>query len=264
MRNPTMATEVFATVVRFLKEYCGVHSLTSESEQAHLTNFIKELQRQTGGHGDVDVLAEAGPAAVLLWTSQKKFEGVGAQHRKELCSLINAAIRDDHEDLASSTAEITRAINTTCVVRGQDVSPQRFPTDGTSWRGSGFDDAHRPFFTVGKQYRVPGFLATSFSEAVATEFRDEWAFVPPGGSRIMWIVHVDPAGQRDTSKRCQHVNFVSHSHVGGESEYLFTAYSAFTVRSVRWGEGGAPHCIELDAAMDNKDEPEDLPLAPWY
>lgn len=140
-------------------------------------------------HGDVDVLEEAGSAAVLLWTSQKKFVGVDAQHHKELCSLVNAAIRDDHEDLASSTAEITRAINTTCVVRGQDMYEQCFPTDGITWRGSGFDDAHRPLFTAGKQCRVPGFLATSFSEEVATEFRDEWAFILPDGSRITWIVH---------------------------------------------------------------------------
>ena len=24
-----------------------------------------------------------------------------------------------------------------------------------------------------------------------------------------------------------------------------------------------PHMIELEAAVDNKEEPEDLPLAPW-
>ena len=24
-----------------------------------------------------------------------------------------------------------------------------------------------------------------------------------------------------------------------------------------------PHVIELEAAVDNKEEPEDLPLAPW-
>ena len=62
-----------------------------------------------------------------------------------------------------------------------------------------------------------------------------------------------------------------------EQEYLFTAYSIFTVRSVAWGAGGAPHRIELDAASDNRVEAEGgegrwatpagsehLPLAPWY
>ena len=77
--------------------------------------------------------------------------------------------------------------------------------------------------------------------------------------------------------RCAHVNYVSHTHVGGEAEFLFAPYSIFTVRSVAWGAGGAPHRIELDAATDNRAEAEggagrwatpagseDLPLAPWY
>ena len=41
--------------------------------------------------------------------------------------------------------------------------------------------------------------------------------------------------------------------------------SAFEVLSVSWNAGtdAAPHEIELLAAVDNKAEPEDLPLAPW-
>ena len=51
----------------------------------------------------------------------------------------------------------------------------------------------------------------------------------------------------------------------GEEEYLFAPYSAFTVLSVSWNAGtiAAPHEIELLAAVDNKAEREDLPLAPW-
>eukprot|EP01046_Picozoa_sp_COSAG06_P035146 COSAG06_NODE_3745_length_4949_cov_10.597938_3_plen_70_part_00 len=65
--------------------------------------------------------------------------------------------------------------------------------------------------------------------------------------------------------------------VGGEAEFLFAPYSIFTVRNVTWGQGGAPHRIELDAATDNLVQAEggdgrwatpagseDLPLAPWY
>ena len=43
-------------------------------------------------------------------------------------------------------------------------------TPSVTLSGGGFDDAHRGFFTVGKKYRVPGFLATSFSEDKAEEF----------------------------------------------------------------------------------------------
>ena len=90
------------------------------------------------------------------------------------------------------------------------------------------------------------------------------------------MVHVDPAGEHDATKRCKHVNFVEHSLVPGEEEYLFAAYSIFTVRKVTWGQNGAPHLIELDAASDNKPDAEGgsgrwatpigsegLPSAPW-
>ena len=140
---------------------------------------------------------------------------------------------------------------------------------------------------VGKQYRVPGFLATSFSKAAAVRFlRTQQAW---GRQPILWTVHVDPAGERDFTKRCKHVNYVSHSliadHAGApvEREYLFAAYSIFTVRSVEWNveidaaTNVVGHRIELDAASDNAVAAEGgagrwatpagsegLPLAPWY
>ena len=69
----------------------------------------------------------------------------------------------------------------------------------------------------------------------------------------------------DPERKCVHVNLMEKTNVPGEEEYLFAPYSAFTVLSVRWGAGTvvAPHEIELLAAVDNKAEREDLPLAPW-
>ena len=46
----------------------------------------------------------------------------------------------------------------------------------------------------------------------------------------------------------------------------FASHSVFTVLSARWRAGttaAEPHEIELLAAVDNKQEPEGLPLAPW-
>ena len=78
-----------------------------------------------------------------------------------------------------------------------------FPPGGDTYRGGGFDDAHRDFFTVGKQYRVPGFLATSFSKAKAEEFqRRAEKPTSPGGPRrqsVLWTVHVDPEGETDAA-----------------------------------------------------------------
>ena len=212
---------------------------------------------------------DAGPTAELLWTSAQRFEGVEG-HEKELCSLINSAIRDDPPELAGPTAGVCRAINTLCVVRGHAVGELRFPKGGITYRGGGFDNANKAFFTEGKQFRVPGFLATSFSKSIATNFRDNIATPPPGGSRIMWLIRIDPEGETNPEKRCKHVNFVSNSHIADddgnprEAEFLFAPYSVFTVKTVTWGADGEPHEVILKAATDNAAEPEDVPLAPWY
>ena len=274
----TLATDVFYTVNNFLRQYCRVYGLTSDANNARLRHFMVELQRQTGQHVDVDPLALAGPTAELLWTSQLRFEGVTEQHSKELCSLINAAIRDDRPELAGPTARVVRSINTLCVVRDHDaaaLASLRFPPGGRTFRGSSFDNQYRDFFTVGKSYRVPGFLATSCSEDVATQFmRLAEAY---GRQPVMWVVYLDPAGEHDADRRCKHANYVSHTHVGGEAEFLFTAYSIFTVRSVQWVEDGAPHRIEVYAATDIRAQAEggdspwatpvgsaELESAPWY
>ena len=196
------------------------------------------------------------------------------EHEKEFCSLLNAAIRDDHATLAPSAATLTRGINAMCVEgRGGAVLP--FPPSGTTLRGGGFNNDFIDFFTEGKVFRQPCFLATSFAAHKAEEFRARAEAA--GFPSVLWVIRVDPAGEHDLTKRCKHVNFVKHSLVPGEQEYLFTAYSIFTVRSVTWGSGGAPHRIELDAASDNRVEAEgtgggrwatpigslELPLAPW-
>ena len=194
-------------------------------------------------------------------------------HDKEFCSLLSAAIRDDNERLSTPTAMIARGINAMCV-EGRTAVALAFPAEGTTYRGGGFDDSFRGFFAVGTCFRQPCFLATSFAESKAEFFRQKAQ--AQGFQTVIWVVRVDPAGEGDTSKRCKHVNFVEHSLVPGEQEYLFTAYSIFTVRSVTWGAGGAPHRIELDAASDNQAAAEGgqgrwatpagsegLPLAPW-
>jgi hypothetical protein len=57
---------------------------------------------------------------------------------------------------------------------------------------------------------------------------------------------------------------VRKSLVDGEKEYLFTAYSVFTVLHVEWKDDDTLSRIVLEAALDNSAEDEDLPLAPWY
>eukprot|EP01043_Picozoa_sp_COSAG02_P022490 COSAG02_NODE_1172_length_14106_cov_77.834725_2_plen_535_part_00 len=277
----TLAAQIIGKIQDFVFQYCYVHGLISGPELQAAKYFAGELQRQVvarpdGGGGGGDLLAEVRHTAALLWTSQLRFEGMG-DHANEFCSLLNAAIRDDVEELSAPAVALTLGINALCL-QAREGAALAFPPLGEVFRGTGFDDDHRGFFEVGRAYRVPGFLATSFSEAKATEFMRRAQ--QQGKRGVLWVVRVDPAGEQDPTKRCKHVNFVEHSLVAGEFEYLFTAYSIFTVRGVTWGVGGEPHRIELDAASDNSVEAEGghgdgsrwatpvgseaLPLAPWY
>ena len=278
----TLSVQVFTKLYEFLFTFCQVHGLTAEAEMECMMRFHQRLSTETANHDKVDVMGEVGATAELLWTSALRFDGMGT-HTKELCSLLNAAIRDDHPDLAVAVVAMVSAVNTLCVVRRTDAPARRFPTGGITYRGAGFGDDPqlKDFFTEGKHYRVPGFLATSFDENVAREFLFRAAENSP--EQIMWVVYVDPEGETVPARRCMHVNYVENSHIKNsdgtprEAEYLFAPYSIFTVRSVTWGADGVPHRVELDAASDNRAEAEggqgrwatpphseDLPLAPWY
>jgi hypothetical protein len=124
---------------------------------------------------DDAVLGEVARAAQQLWTSDERLaggEGVPAAHRRELCAMLNAALRADDPALLAAALPLIRAIDSLRVVYG--VRPEarlRFPPVYRSFRGGGLPDAQRGFFAVRVEYRVPGSLATSF---------DREARHPPG------------------------------------------------------------------------------------
>ena len=55
-----------------------------------------------------------------------------------------------------------------CVVRRKEKD-QKFPPAAITHRGGALPLQHHAFFTAGKKYRVPMYLATSFSEDKAYE-----------------------------------------------------------------------------------------------
>ncbi len=112
-----------------------------------------------------DVLGNVPCVAQRLWTSDQHYcgEGVSPEHRREFCSLLNAALRDDDPALLAAAMPLIRAINSLCVVRGaRDEARLRFPPAGCCFRGGGLPEAHLGFFAPGRKYRSPGYLATSF------------------------------------------------------------------------------------------------------
>ena len=88
----------------------------------------------------------------------------------------------------------------------------RYPPGGMSHRGGGLPLAHLPFFTEGKKFRVPMFLATSFDEDVAyrlaallmtachdcslTCCRFWYMAFDRGEPPVHWIIRVDPRGEK--------------------------------------------------------------------
>ncbi len=111
---------------------------------------------------------------------------------------------------------------------------------------------------VGKQYRVPMFVASSTNMAKAQEFSamaEAWGLPP-----VRFTIRLHAVD------KCVHVAYIEGA-VADEAEFLFVPYSAFTVLSVKWKANPTPanpHEVELLAAADNRKESELLPLAPWH
>jgi hypothetical protein len=212
-----------------------------------------------------EVVLNVSAAAQRMWTSTQKLDDVPPQHHLELCSMINRSLRDDAPEVMPSLAVLVRGINMLCIKRCKP-SEQLLPPNMRTFRGGELPMQHVEFYRtrLGKKYRVPGYLATSFSERVAYNFL--YTKFLEGKTPVKWIVELDPRGRDDPVFKCKHVNFLDTNTLG-EEEFLFTPYSVFTILEVR-----VPHhpndvdpvVVRLQAAVDNLKEDEGLDLAPWY
>lgn len=262
-RPAKYAHDLLSCVHSLVVAFCALRKIPASVGEA----FFKSLQKQAQQRADL-LEGDVSNAAQFLWTSAVTMEQ-GTDTPLELCSLINEAIRLDAAPLVSPLAVLSRSINQLCVVRAKGPLASTFPPGGVVFRGSRLPSHVQHFYVKEKKYRVPGLLATSFSRDKATEFLVRAHINDMGSLRqpvVLWRVHLDPRGAANPAFRCMHVNLVQHAAVAGEEEFLFAPYSVFTVRATAWNAGTAkdPHVVDLDAANDNAEEPEDLPLAPWY
>jgi hypothetical protein len=211
---------------------------------------------------DIQAMAE------YLWTSSEKHRIVNDM---ELCSVLNAVIRDDVAEEIEAAIMVFRSINSRRIRRnnaGASINKQSYPPGGETWRGGGFRREHRAFFErmIGKKYRVPGFLATSVHRETAAAFAFTASMANPSHPRAMWRITFDPKGKEYPKYRVRHMTLVSKTLIMSEHEYLFSPYSVFTLVSVKWSAHDLtkPHEFTIRAARDNKEEDECLPLTPWY
>ena len=228
-----------------------------------------------------DEHAEDGAAtAEMLWTSARKVEG-----KSEICSIVNAAIREDDPSNIVHAVVFARAIELRRDMRNNFVNnPKRYPNmkaradmfpqghfpDSLKhhdwvvcWRGGGFNNCFQDFFADGKYYRCPGIIATSLDTVIPRRFAQ--MCLSNNQPATLWGILLDGRGANDSKYRCKHASFVSKTHCPGEDEFLFSPYSVFQVLATKWSPQPTElHVVMLRAALDNRNYPKDLPLTPWY
>ena len=163
---PELQHQLFSSMHSFLTLMCVRYKQPASAGK----DLFLRLQGESF-ENPKELLSEIQVAASRIWTSTQKLQGacVDKAFNVEFCSLLNRALRDDDAELMPHLVVIVRAINALCIVRRESKS-LKFPPNSESHRGGALPLEHHAFFTAGKKYRVPMYLATSFSEDKAYEF----------------------------------------------------------------------------------------------
>jgi len=265
MPEPDHVASVLAAMRRVILLYGKRHGVDHQRCRRFYQSMEEEVQRtivsQTHKHTSNAPFRDFNRLCEYMWTSAHKLKGIKAI---EFCTILNDVIRDDIAEEVVHAAVIARAINAQIISRVAHLvhdTMNKWPPGGVCWRGGGFKDEFRSFFTPKRLYRIPAFLATAFDKAICDRFIRR--MTDPSLSPVRWKIMLDPRGEKSYAHRCKQAGYVSCTHVPGEEEYLFCPYSVFTVKTVEWGDGIEPHEITIEAFQDNRRAGPNLPLAPW-
>lgn len=164
--SPELQHQLFSSMHSFITLMCVRHQQPAAAGK----DLFLRLQGESF-ENPKELLSEIQVAATRIWTSTQKLQGAGVDKslNVEFCSLINRALRDDDAHVMPHLVVVVRAINALCIVRRETAS-LKFPPNSESHRGGALPLQHHAFFTAGNKYRVPMYLATSFSEDKAYEF----------------------------------------------------------------------------------------------
>jgi hypothetical protein len=165
--EPNQQHEVFGSLHSFLVLYAKKKGLPEAAAEDLFGRLRHETLEPAAGldesWGDVPCLGQR------IWSSDLKLRDVPVQpgFKLEVCTMLNDAIRSDYQDLLDAAMPLIRAINLLCVVLGARPDQQlRFPQESECFRGGGILNEWLEFFQEDLKYRVPSFLATSFSREV--------------------------------------------------------------------------------------------------
>lgn len=144
--------------------------------------------------------------------------------------------------------------------------PRKWPASNKCFRGTSMPKhIFEAFFEEGLIYRTGSILSYSFDEPVAEEFAALSA-LKSDGERIP-IIFEENFDTQTPYPHCLHVNYLEHSLVKGEKEFLHSAYSIFEVleildREIASIEG---RFVRLLAHRDNRVKGmRGLPVARWH
>jgi hypothetical protein len=163
---PDLQHQLFASIHAFISTMCQCIRVPAAAGK----DLFLRLQGESFENPQ-ELLSQVQVAATRIWTSTQKLQGAGVDKafNVEFCSLLNRALRDDVADVMPHLVIIVRAINALCIVRPNEKS-LKFPPNAVSHRGGALPRQYHAFFAVGCKYRVPMYLATSFSEDKAYAF----------------------------------------------------------------------------------------------
>jgi hypothetical protein len=260
--------EVLGHTRKLIDAFCSKHNLERKKGREFYKALVESVMSDEERRREF--IDNVYRGAQGLWTSDIQLRITGRDVRfagVELCAIINEAVKEDCHLLLPDAVMLVKAINRCLITRNDRMSADiiMFPSGGVCYRGASMPAEHISFFAIGTKFRFQRFISASFDPDVAYEFVGRRALdlgLPP----IIFEIRLDPRGESQYRFRCKHVNYISNSHVPREREFLFVPYSVFTVLATTWRErptGSYPHIVQLDAAIDNREEPDGLPLAPW-
>mmetsp|Transcript_44646 Transcript_44646/g.78505 ORF Transcript_44646/g.78505 Transcript_44646/m.78505 type:complete len:1022 (+) Transcript_44646:94-3159(+) len=217
-----------------------------ECAQAEIDVYMKEIETQiTKGPLKPEEIA------VILWTSASRL------NEMELCSHINAAVRADLSPLIHAVVPVCRLLNSTVVTHRRRDQENPWSHGHKTYRGLGMPSKHFDFFEIGKVYRAPMYLASSFDREVALSFMRSNSGA--GNCPVIITIHFD------ADLGCSHAHYLEKvSACENEKEILMPPYSGFKVLKTNFNKNGMSE-IELQAFHDNLLEIlEHVELAPWH
>ena len=116
-----------------MKSIVAQHVHRTGLDESVTSSFLKDLERDVCDYKH-DSLSRVSAACQRVWTS-----GRVLSDGKAFCSVLNAAIRADDEEMMAAAAGFVRGLSELCGERGEEV----WPKDRVLYRGGGLPDVHQ-------------------------------------------------------------------------------------------------------------------------